>query len=64
MRKQDKITKKQVLAIPKLLETKNMSEVANLYNVSYQAVWYWVEVLKKKGFEVTTRPQGHRGLLD
>ncbi len=64
MAKKDKLNKKQVLAIPKLLNKKPVQEIAEEYGVTYASIWYWIRVLRKKGYKVETRKRGSRGLLD
>ena len=63
MKKTDKLTKKQVLAIPKLLKSKSMTALAKEWGVSFQAIYYWVGRLRKKGIEVKTRQRGHKSFL-
>lgn len=60
----NKLTKQQVLAIPKLLETKSVEEIAVKYQVSWTSIWYWIRKLRDKGIECKTRKQGRIGLLD
>lgn len=64
MKTSDKLTKEQVLAIPKLLRSKSMAEVGREYGVSFQAIWYWVKKLRQKGVGVRTRRKGQKGLLE
>lgn len=64
MKKTDKLSKQQVLKIPQLLKKKSVREIAELYNVSWQAVWYWVGQLRKKGVKIITRKRGQTSLLD
>jgi len=66
MKKTDKLTKRQVLAIPGLVNKRGWSvgAVAGFYGVSWQAVWYWVKQLRRRGFEIRTRKKGSRSLLD
>lgn len=54
----DKLTKKQVFAIPKILEKKSIGEIAEKYDVSWQAIWYWIGRLRKSGIKVKTRRKG------
>lgn len=62
----NKLTKQQVLAIPKLLETKSVSvkEIAVKYQVGLATIWYWIRKLRDKGIECKTRKKGRMGLLD
>ena len=59
-----KLTKQQVLAIPKLLEKKSVGEIAVKYQVSWTSIWYWIRKLRDKGIECKTRKKGRIGLLD
>lgn len=54
----NKLTKKQVFAIPKLLEKRSIGEVAKAYNVSWNAIWYWIQKLRVSGIEIKTRKRG------
>lgn len=54
----NKLTKKQVFKIPQMLKNKSIGEIAKDYNVSWQAVWYWIGRLKKAGIKVETRKRG------
>jgi len=58
MAKKDKLTKKQVFSIPKLLDKKSIGRIAKDFNVSWQAIWYWVGRLRKRGIKVKTRKRG------
>lgn len=60
MKKTDKLTKKQVMAILSLVNKKNLSigEIAKIYRVSWPAVWYWVGRLRKDGYKIKTRKKG------
>jgi biotin operon repressor len=60
----NKLTKDQVLAIPKLSQTMTVSDIARSYNVSWQAVWYWAKQLKDRGHDVRIRNRGRQSLLD
>jgi len=59
----NKLTKEQVMNIPKLLETCCVREVAEKYNITWQAVWYWVKKLRSKGIVIKTRSKGRKELL-
>ena len=63
MKKTDKLTRKQVLSIPKLLKRKNVREVAEHFGVSWQAVWYWIKKLRLKGIECKTQKRGSKSIL-
>ena len=64
IKKTDKLTKKQVLAIPRLLKKKkSIQKVADYYSVSWQAIWYWIGNLRNRGIEVETNKAGKRPLL-
>jgi len=63
MKKTDKLTKKQVLSIPKLLKSKSMNRLAKEWEISPQAIYYWVKQLRKKGIVVKTRQRGQKSLL-
>ena len=56
----DKISRRRVMAIPTHINKRGMSigEVAKLYDVSWQAVWYWIGRLRAEGFKVNTREKG------
>ena len=58
MASKDKLNKKQILAIPRLLKKNTIGGVAKKYNVSWQAIWYWINRLRKKGIKVETRKSG------
>jgi len=66
----DKLSKKQVLAIPVFLNQGYrgkiwpIAEVARRYKVSEQAIYYWIKQLRRRGIEVKTRKQGQTCLLD
>lgn len=69
MKSTDKLTKKQVMAIPIFINQGyrgkiwTIEMIAKRYGVSWQAVWYWIKQLRKKGIEVKTRKRGQIGLL-
>ena len=63
MKHTDKLTKAQVLKIPQLLKKKNVREVAELYNVSWQAVWYHIGKLRKNGVKIITRKRGQTSAI-
>ena len=63
MKRTDVLNKKQVLAIPKLLEKRNIREVAEKYGVTWQAIYYWIKQLRERGIEVKTLKQGKKLLL-
>lgn len=63
MAKKDKISKEQVLNIPKLLNAMSMAEVARHYGVSDQAIYYWVRRLREKGVKVITRNRGCKSVI-
>jgi len=63
MKKTDKLTEKQVLSIPKMLKTMSVGELATEWGVSWQAIWYWVDRLRKKGIKINTRPKGQTSFL-
>jgi len=58
MAKKDILTKKQILVIPTLLKKLSIREIAEKYEVSWQAIFYWIKQLRKRGVKVKTRPQG------
>ena len=58
MAEKNKLTKKQVLDIPRLLKTMSMGEVARHYRVTDQAIYYWVRRLREKGVKIKTRKPG------
>ena len=58
MARKDRLTKKQVFAIPELLKKKSIGEIAKQYGVSWQSIYYWILRLREKGIEVHTRKQG------
>ncbi len=57
-----KMTRKQVLQIPKLLPKYSIEQVAIRFSVSWQAIWYWVKKLRESGIEVKTRKKGRKPL--
>jgi len=59
-KKTDKLTKQQVLSIPKLLQKKCVREVAEDFGVTWQAVWYWIKRLRVAGVGIETRKKGQR----
>ena len=69
MKSTDKLTKKQVMAIPIFLNQGyrgkiwTIDMIAKRYGVSWQAIWYWIKQLRKKGIEIKTRKRGQVGLL-
>lgn len=63
MKKTDKLTKKQVFAIPELLKKKSIRGVAMDYKVSWQAIFYHIKKLRENGIEVITRKQGHTSVI-
>ena len=63
MKKTDKLTKKQVLKIPELSLKMNIREIAELYNVSWQAIYYWIKNLRNRGYKIRVLPQGQKSLL-
>lgn len=70
MKYTDKLTKKQVLAIPVFLNEDyrgniwTIKKVADRYKVTEQAIYYWIRQLRKKSIKVNIRKQGQRGLLE
>ena len=58
MAQKDKLTKKQVFAIPTLIEKKSIGEIAEKYGVSWQAVMYHIRRLRENGVSVNTRKRG------
>ena len=69
MKKTDKLTKKQVLAIPIFLNKGyrgkewTIKMVAGRYKVTENAIYYWIKQLRKRGIEIKVRKQGQRSLL-
>lgn len=63
-KKTDKLTKKQILAIPIFINEGyrgnkySVQMIADRYGVSWQAVWYWVKRLKNEGIEIKTQKRG------
>ncbi len=47
-----KLTTDQVLQIPKLIETKNQKEIAEMFGVNTQTIVYWIRRLKKDGVPI------------
>ena len=64
-KKTDKLTKKQVIAIQGLLNKRKLSvgEIAKLYGVTWNAIWYWVHRLRADGFELKTRKKGQTRMI-
>ena len=58
-----RLTKKEVLSIPKKLPKKTMQEVADEFGVSWQSIWYWVGRLRKSGIAVETRKRGKSPII-
>ena len=64
MKSTDKLTKKQVLAIPVFLNQGyrgniwSIAQVARHYKVTEQAIYYWIKRLRGKGIKIKTRKQG------
>lgn len=58
-----KLTKEQVEKIPELLKRLNIDEVAVEYGVSWQAIWYWIRELRRRGVECHVGPKGRPPLL-
>mgnify|MGYP001558696786 CR=1 FL=1 len=69
MKKTDKLTKKQVLAIPIFLNKGyrgheyTVKMIADRYGVSWQAIWYWIKKLRLKGIECKTQKRGSKSIL-
>ena len=63
-KKTDKLTKKQVLAIPIFINKGyrgreyTIDMIAKRYGVTWQAIWYWIGRLRKDGYEIKTRKAG------
>ena len=70
MKSSDKLTKKQILAIPVFLNDGyrgreySIRMIAERYQVSWQAVWYWVKKLRSRGVKIKTRQKGSKSTLD
>lgn len=62
MRTAHRLTKEQVLSIPKLLETKTQLDIARVFDVSRQSIVYWVARLKEKG-QIINSKKGRKSLL-
>ncbi len=60
MKKTDKLSRRQVMAIPTLINEKGMSigDVAKKYKVNWTAIWYWIGRLREEGFKIRTRKKG------
>ena len=64
MKKTDRLTKKQVLAIPVFLNKGyrgniySIKMVADHYKVSEQAIYYHIKKLRENGVKIKTRKQG------
>ena len=63
MARNNKLTKRQVLSIPKLLKKKTIGEIAKQFGVSWQNIWYWIGRLRKKGIKVVTGKRGARSKI-
>jgi len=63
MKRTDKLSRKQIMKIPILLPQKSIDEVAVLYRVSWQAVWYHIKKLRKHGVKVITRKRGQKSVI-
>lgn len=58
--KTQKLTREQVLAIPKELETLSQEELAKKYQVHSNCIRYWVKKLRAKGHII----KSHRGGIE
>jgi transposase len=58
-----KLTKEQVLAIPELLKTKMLKEVAKEYNTSPNSISRWIKILRNNGVSIDIK-RGRRPLLN
>lgn len=58
-----KVTKEQVLAIPELLKTKTVSEIAVHMGITQPAVSYWLKRLQKRGIKYPKQRSGRKPLL-
>jgi len=60
MKVTDKLKKKQILAIPDMINKEYLSvgEIAGRYNVTWQAIWYWIKRLRDENIEIKTRSKG------
>ena len=63
MARKGKLNREQVLNIPKLLNSMSMGQIARHYGVSNQAIYYWVKILKSRGYKIKTRKRGSVGLI-
>lgn len=63
MKKTDKLKKSQVLLIPKLLKNKSIGEVAEMFGVTWQAVYYWIKRLRENGYKIITRKKGQKSII-
>ena len=63
MKRTDKLNKQQVLQIPELSQTMNIREIAELYKVTWQAIYYWIKNLRNRGYKIRVLPQGQKSLL-
>jgi len=57
-----KMTREQVLLIPKLLPENSIKQVAVRFNVTWQTIWYWVKKLREKGVDIKTKKRGREPL--
>ena len=69
MKSTDKLTKKQVLAIPVFLNKGyrgkewTIKMVADRYKVSEQAIYYHIRRLRESGIEIKVRKRGQRSVI-
>ena len=65
----DKLTRKQVLAIPVFLNQGyrgkiwTIVQVARRYQVSEQAIYYHIKKLRKQGIKIKVQKQGQRSVI-
>lgn len=57
-----KLTKNQILEIPKLLETIKQKDIADKFGCHVQTIVYWVSRLKKEGKIKSSQKRGPRAI--
>ena len=59
-----KLTREQILSIPaRLKEVETIDAVAREFDVSWQAIYYWIKELRRRGVKIKTRAQGSQTTL-
>ena len=59
-----KLSKEQIMALPKELETKTREQIALEYQVHPQTIYRWCKELRKRGETIRGRTGKRGGILD